>query len=40
MTDEELYDLVRDAYNRVNEDYIKEQIRIAEEAGKRKEIVT
>ncbi len=31
MTDEEIYQLVREAYNEVNKGYIEEQIRIAKE---------
>ena len=36
MTDEEIYRLVRDAYNNVNKDYIEEQIRIAKEHAENK----
>lgn len=36
MTDEEIYRLVRDAYIKVNQEYIKEQIRIAKEHAENK----
>ena len=37
MTDEEIFELVRNAYSEANKDYLAEQIEIASSMGKCKE---